>query len=110
MGNEIQRLRTALARRQSGRGRRFSPEIRRQITAVGRGLRDEGMSWTGIGAELGLLAVTVRRICETAAPGFAAVEIVNDVASGGLVVVTPSGFRIEGLDAAGAAMLIRRLS
>jgi hypothetical protein len=38
------------------------------------------------------------------------VEVVNDVVAHRLVLVTPSGFRIEGLDAGGAVMLIRRLS
>jgi hypothetical protein len=53
----------------------------------------------------------VRRLCDGAAPGFARVEIVGDAAtSAGLVVVTPSGFRVEGLDARGAATLIRQLA
>jgi hypothetical protein len=58
MENEVRRLRVALARRESGRGRRFAPELRRQITVVGRGLRDGGKSWFGIGREIGLPAET----------------------------------------------------
>jgi hypothetical protein len=109
--SEIRKLRAALARRESGRGRRFAPEIRRQISGVGRRLRNEGASWSGIGAALGLPAETVRRLCERETPGFARVEVVaKPVTVGGLVVVTPSGFRIEGLDANGAATLVRRLA
>ena len=74
MESEIRRLRAMLARREGGRGRRFAPELRRQITAVGRGLRAEGKSWFKIGREIGLPAETVRRLCE-AAPGFVAVEV-----------------------------------
>jgi len=35
---------------------------------------------------------------------------VNELVARGLVLVTPGGYRIEGLDVAGAVMLIRRLS
>jgi hypothetical protein len=111
MDREIRKLRAALARREGGRGRRFSAELRRQIAGVGRRLRREGASWSGIGAELGLPTATVRRLCDSDAPGFAPVEIIGDAATGdGLVVTTPSGFRVEGLDAHGAVVLIRQLS
>jgi len=110
MESEVRKLRSVLARRQSGRGRRFSSDLRRQISFVGRQLRDEGKSWNGIGAELGMRGESVRRLCEDAAPGFAPVEVVSEIVARGLVLVTPGGFRIEGLDAAGAAILIRRLS
>jgi hypothetical protein len=111
MESEIRKLRAALARRESGRGRRFTPEIRRQISGVGRRLRDEGTSWSEISATLGLPTATVRRLCDSEARGFARVEVVAEpVTVGGLVVVTPSGFRIEGLDPNGAATLIRQLA
>jgi hypothetical protein len=111
MESEIRKLRAALARRESGRGRRFAPELRRQISGVGRRLRDEGVSWSRIGVALGLPTATVRRLCESDAAGFARVEVVDDVARvGELVVITPTGFRIEGLDANGAATLLRLLA
>ncbi len=110
MESEVGKLRSVLDRRESGRSRRFSPDLRRQISLVGRQLRDEGKSWNGIGAELGMRGESVRRLCEDAAPGFAPVEVVNQIVARGLVLVTPSGFRIEGLDAGSAVMLIRRLS
>lgn len=111
MVREIRKLRAALARREGGRGRRFSPELRRQISGAGRQLRSEGASWSGISAELGLPTATVRRLCEDDGPGFAPVEIVGAAATvAGLAVVTPNGFRVEGLDAHGAATLIRQLS
>jgi hypothetical protein len=103
-------LSSVLARRESGRGQRFAPELRRQISFVVRQLRAEGKSWSKIGAELGMRGESVRRLCDDAAPGFAPVEIVNELVARGLVLITPGGYRIEGLDAAGAVMLIRRLS
>ncbi len=110
MENEIRKLRATLARREGGRGRRFAPELRRQISVVGRRLRDEGKSWLGIGREIGLPAETVRRLCEQAAPGFARVEVVNEFVARGLVVVAPSGYRVEGLDVETVAALLARLA
>jgi hypothetical protein len=110
MANEIQKLRATLAGRESGRGRRFPPELRRQITAAGRRLRDEGKSWTGIGAELGLPAQTVQRLCKVATPGFMPVEIVKDAVARGMAVVAPNGYRVEGLDVETVVALLVRLA
>jgi hypothetical protein len=68
------------------------------------------MSWNTIGATLGLPMATVQRLCDGETPGFKPVEIVGGAATGGLVVITPTGFRIEGLDAHGAVTLIRQLT
>jgi hypothetical protein len=109
METEIRRLRAALARREGGRGRRFAPELRRQITAVGRGLRAEGRSWFTIGRDVGLPAETMRRLCE-AAPGFVAVEVADDARPRNLTVVAPSGHRVEGLDVETVVALLARLA
>jgi hypothetical protein len=109
MDTEIRKLRAALARREGGRGRRFAPELRRQITAVGRELRAEGQSWCRIGGELGLPAETVRRLCE-AAPGFVAVEVADRAVARELVVIAPSGYRVEGLDIETVVELLARLA
>lgn len=109
MEKEIRRLRAKLARREGGRGRRFAPTLRRQIAAVGRGLRDEGRSWFKIGREIGLPAETVRRLCE-AAPGFVAVEVTEGAVTRGLAVVAPSGYRVEGLDVETVVALLARLA
>jgi hypothetical protein len=109
MQTEVQKLRATLARREGGRGRRFAPELRRQISAVGRRLRDEGQSWLRIGREIGLPMETVRRLCGTAR-GFVAVEVVDEAAPRDLVVVTPSGHRVEGLDVETVVALLARLA
>jgi hypothetical protein len=109
MEKEVRKLRAKLAQRESGRGRRFAPELRRRISEVGRGLRDEGKSWSGIGRELGLPAETMRRLCEQVAPGFTPVEVVNEAERRGVVVVAPSGYRVEGLDVETAVALLARL-
>jgi hypothetical protein len=109
METEIRKLRATLARREGGRGRRFAPELRRQIAATGRLLRNEGMSWFKIGREIGLPSETVRRLCE-AAPGFVAIEVKSDSAVRDLVVVAPSGYRVEGLDLERVVALLARFA
>ena len=109
MQADVQKLRATLARREGGRGRRLAPELRQQISTVGRRLRDEGQSWFRIGREIGLPGETVRRLCETA-PGFVAVEVVDDAVARDLVVVAPSGHRVEGLDVETAVALLARLA
>lgn len=110
MENEVRKLRATLARRESGRGRRFAPELRRQISSVARRLHDGGRSWLGIGRTLGLPAETVRRLGEQAIAGFAPVEVVADAVARGLVVVAPNGYRVEGLDIETTAALLARLA
>jgi hypothetical protein len=110
MENEVRKLRAMLARRESGRGRRFGPELRRQISVLARRLRDEGKSWLGIGREFGLPAETVRRLGEQARPGFAPVEVVNDADARSLVVVAPNGYRVEGLNVETVVALLARLA
>jgi len=109
MEMELRKLRSALARRESGRGRRFAPALRRQIGAVGHRLREEGQSWFRIGRAIGLPSDTVRRLCE-AAPGFVAVEVVDKAVGRDLVVVAPSGHRVEGLDIERVVALLARLA
>ena len=109
METEVRKLRAMLARREGGRGRRFAPGLRRQISSVGGRLRDEGQSWVRIGREIGLPGETVRRLCE-AAPGFVAVEVVDKAVARGLVVVAPSGYRIEGLDVETVVALLALLA
>lgn len=120
MKNDVERIRAALAGMQQGRGRRFSPEMRKMIAGAASRLREEGQSWTMIGRALGLPAETPRRLWlarttstrkETGAflPVAVADDGVTGIARGGLVVVSPSGFRVEGLDATQAADLLRRL-
>jgi hypothetical protein len=110
MRDEIQKLRAALARREGGRGKRFSPELRQRIADVARQLRDDGQSWTRISDALGVPMGSVRRLGDGEAAGFTAVELVDDAGARGLVVVTPTGFRVEGLTPAAAVALIRKLS
>ena len=117
MKNEVNRVRAALAGMVRGRGRRFSPETRRMIAGAAAGLREQGRSWLSIGRALDLPPETARRLCLAAGEGkgrggFVRVMVAEDGADGGrsgLVLVSPSGYRVEGLDAEQAAALLTRL-
>ena len=71
-------------------------------------MRAEGRSWFKIGREIGLPAETIRRLCE--APGFVAVEVAESAVARDLVVVAPSGHRVEGLDVETVVALLARLA
>ena len=65
-----------------------------------------------IARDLGVSLVTLRRwVTRRRPPRFRKVELARDRSEvSGAVLVTPSGFRVEGLDIAGMAALIRALS
>lgn len=118
MKNEVNRVRAALAGMVRGRGRRFSPETRRMIARAAAGLREQGRSWLSIGRVLDLPPETARRLCLAVGEGkgrggFVRVIVADDGAAeggrSGLVLVSPSGYRVEGLDAEQAADLLTRL-
>jgi hypothetical protein len=81
--------------------------VREKITRLGQRLRAEGKSWRAVGAELGVHVESVRRLCQQTQPGFAAVEVVEEASRP--VVVSPQGYRVEGLTVAGIAELLERL-
>jgi hypothetical protein len=55
------------------------------------------------------LCLTTSGLCE-AAPGFVAVEVADDARRRNLVVVAPSGHRVEGLDVEMVVALLARLA
>ena len=84
--------------------------LRAQIIVVGCRLRDEGRSWGATAAVLGLPTETVRRLCSTVEPRSHLLPVVVEADPGAkIVLVSPGGWRIEGLDAAALLALIPRL-
>jgi hypothetical protein len=110
MGNDdIHRLRGALARRERGRGKRYTANLKQRIAAAATALRERGQGWQAIGRFLGIPHETVRRFAGASeGSAFVPVEVVGTV-SGGLSLVSPDGYRVEGLAAADAAEILRRL-
>ena len=112
MERETSLLRAELSRVARGRGKRFSRELRDRVVELGRRRRGEGASWQSIGRELGMNYETVRRWCIEKQPSaMRRVEIVPAPveAAGGISVVSPSGFRAEGLTVRDAVMMLATL-
>jgi hypothetical protein len=112
MSDQIVKLRKVLATTQTGPGRRYSSELRRQIRAAATRRRAEGARWNVIAREIGIPHETVRRFSSERVRGtFVPVEVTATVVSGaGMAVVAPNGYRVEGIGVAEAAELLRRLS
>lgn len=98
-----------------GRGIRYPSTLRSTITGHVRKRRACGEPLAAIGRDLGLNAFTLQRWLDgDRSPGFRPVEVAPVVeavgVATGLVVITPAGLRIEGLDLAGVAALVRALA
>lgn len=96
-----------------GRGRRYPAEVRRRGVEYLRARRAEGAPMSAVLRELGLRRETLEGWdAPTPAkvkPRFVPVSVM-EAAAGRIVVHGPGGVRIEGLDVAGIADLLRRLA
>jgi hypothetical protein len=117
MDKEAAVLRRELARVEKGRGKRYPEQLRTRVMAWAAGRRAAGASWQQIKRELGQRFDTVRRWCttDTAAASrtraLVPVRIVRDEpAVRAVAVVSPTGFRVDGLTLSEAAALLRELA
>lgn len=118
---ELRRLRKAIRQVQSlraGTATRYPETLRREVLVyVGRG-RAAGESLQSIARQLGLrvqlLDLWQRKCARSRFRAVrvrpAAVVLQKPESASSLVLVTGSGMRVEGLDVAGAAALVRELS
>jgi len=96
----------------SPRRRRRTAEQRAALISQIRTMRAQGMTYRAIALDLGLNPQTVyswRDELGGEAPGFRAVTLAMPRPTTAPVLVTPQGYRIEGLDLAGVAHLLRAL-
>jgi transposase-like protein len=94
------------------RRRRRTSEQRAALIGQIRMMRAQGMTYRAIALDLGLNPQTVyswRDELGGEAPGFQAVAITMPRPTTAPVLVTPQGYRIEGLDLSGVAQLLRAL-
>ena len=112
---EARVLKRELSRGERGRGKRYAVELRQRVREWALGRRRDGISWTQISEELGLGQDTVRRWCveprasKTSRSLLPVKVVAQATESGRLSLVSPGGFRIEGLTLAEAATLLRAL-
>jgi transposase-like protein len=113
-GRESTSLRAELARiERRGRGCAYPTPLRNRAVAYVQARRAEGASVASVGAELGICISTLLRWTRSPRKSatFERVLVVADAATpSALVVHGPCGLRIEGLQLAEVAELVRRLS
>jgi len=94
----------------------YPVELRRFAVEYAAGEIADGGSVSRSAKDLGVSEVTLAKWMQATetddGPGEFREVVVEEpeVTTGGLVVVTPSGFRVEGLDLAGAAALLRAIA
>lgn len=111
---ELRALRRELAPRARGRGLHYPKELRQRIARCARRQLDEGAELGTIATALGVHRDTLRRwTADPAAipsPALVPVEVVADCPrSTHVSVVSPTGFRIEGLTIDEAVTVLARL-
>jgi hypothetical protein len=112
--HEAQAIRTELAQLEHrGRGRAYPTGLRKRMIAYVKGRRAEGAATRIAGDELGMDWRTLLRWapCSTSV-GFEQVVVRDETdgaAAARIVVHTPGGLRIEGLDLGTLAELVRKL-
>ncbi|MCB9595799.1 MAG: hypothetical protein H6719_23965 [Sandaracinaceae bacterium] len=113
MSRSLARIRELVAGHEAGRGKRYPASVQREVVRYALRRRDEGASWATIADEVGLWFETLRRWCarEDAGPAtsIVPVEVVDDEERAEVVIVSPSGFRLVGLDAASAVAALKAL-
>jgi hypothetical protein len=119
MDETTRRLRRAVAGLRRKRRNEAVPRVlRAALVREAAGQRRAGRSWESIAQALGVSSSGLQRWCSTTAPASGRVARLRPVrvramqagAAGGLVLVTASGHRVEGLGVADAAALVRALA
>ena len=115
MEADARELKRELGKQVFGRGRRVPSEVKARVRLYVLGRRAQGATLTQIGEELGLSVRNVQRWSATrpgARPGRAIVPVAVEVIgerSTTVSVVSPSGYRLEGLGLEAAVQLLRAL-
>jgi hypothetical protein len=102
MKDEAGALRRELDRIGTRRGRCVPPELKVRVSAWIRARRAAGRSVAEVAADLGIAAGTVLRWSNAAVRAIVPVHVVPDTTLATVAVVSPTGFRIEGLSLADA--------
>ena len=115
MDARVKRFREAVTRQGgSGVGRRYPPELRALAVAVAEDRGEEPLA--RVAAGLGISTVSLQRWLEQGEPArFRPVEVepgfaqVPGTPARGVALITPRGYRVEGLEAAELVSLLRVL-
>lgn len=112
MEAELEMIREAVAKR-TRRTAALSTELREAVTTYVRREREKGVTLEELAASIGLSMNTLARAARNggarpAGPALVPVRLKSEAARrGGPIVVTPTGYRVEGLSLSEAAELLR---
>jgi hypothetical protein len=118
MSSDARVLRHEVEQRERGVGRRYPADLRQRITAYARARRADGASWATIASEIGgPPSQTLMRWCADdveveSAGALVPVEIIAPMTpapAAVIAIVSPTGWRLEGLELADAVALLRAL-
>jgi transposase-like protein len=116
MDSEARRFRRHAARHlgdRTGTAIRYPPGLRRRAVAIARKRHEAGVAVAATARELGVRPQTLRLWLQSPErPRLRRVAIATPpaVAADRPVLITPHGFRVEGLDATGLVALLRALA
>jgi transposase-like protein len=90
---------------------RYSAGLKQEVVAAASDARSAGRAVRAIASRRGVRVTTLRRWLGTpeAGGGFRVVRVQRGRTRAGVSLVSPAGFRIEGLDLGAAATLLRLL-
>ncbi len=112
MSKKLARIHRMVAAHEPGRGKRYPAAVRREVVRYALHRRGQNASWATIADELGLWFETLRRWCagpDERAQCIVPVEVVEAEPTSPVVIVSPSGFRLEGLGPAEAVAALKAL-
>ena len=103
-------LREAITKSRTGQTRwRCPTALREEIVGFTQERRREGVSVKKIAKQLGMSESGLNRWLLKADGRLRPVRVIETPSGGGLVLVTPRGYRLEGLSSSSAADVLRRL-
>ena len=112
MTQTTESLRAAITRSKAGQKRWICPpDLKKEIVRHVRAGREAGAQVKTLAGELGVSQSGLERWLRDAAQGFRPVRLVEEPAPGteSIVLLTPGGYRLEGLSPRSAAELLRHL-
>lgn len=117
MKDQARTLRREFAKRERGRGKRFPEALKRRaiVWALEQRRADSTMTWEQLGEQISLGGETLRRWCVAGRKGDQATKPVrslvpvrvSDSATRAVSVISPGGYRVEGLTLPEAAAVLR---
>lgn len=108
--SEQAKCREAFSKMARGRGQRYGPELKAQAVSLAKAERRAGVSWKTIAEGIGVHAKTLRDWCTSAGETrMHRVQVVKEKAASTLSVVSPTGYRMEGLSLEQATALMAKL-